>query len=344
MKFSVVLPTFNGAKELPETLASLAALTTSAEWELIVVDNNSTDATRDIVTTAAQTFPRELRYVLETEQGRSAALNAGIRLARGEIIATTDDDVRVQPDWLDRAAEALDALGCDYVGGKALPIWRAPQPPWIPNHPGRQWAVIALLDLGPEPIPYFRDAHRVPLGVNMAFRRDAFERAGLWDNRVGRRKGTLLGQEVRQWALRAQAAGLRGYYVPTMVIWHVVHSNRLNKGYFRRWFYWHGVSRALMYRDAWIDMEAPEERSLDYSRVPHIFGVPRFYYRKVLSETRRVVSSVWKRDSASAFDAELWLWFFAGVIHRRWQDRRLPRPPADDPVANPALLARTGSV
>jgi glycosyltransferase involved in cell wall biosynthesis len=344
MKFSVVIPTFNGAKELPETLASLAALTTSAEWELLVVDNNSTDRTPEVVTEAARSFPVELRYVFEPEQGRSAALNAGIRQARGEIIATTDDDVRVQPDWLDSAAEALATLECDYVGGKALPIWRAPKPPWIPNHGGRQWAVIALLDFGPEPIPYFRDPHRVPIGVNMAFRRDAFERAGLWSTRVGRKKGTLLGQEVREWALRAHSAGLRGYYVPDMVIRHVVHSNRLNKRYFRRWYYWNGVSRALMYRDAWIDMEVPEERTLDYSRVPHLLGVPRFYYRKVLSEARRLVASVLRREPAAALNAELWLWFFVGVFHQRWQDRKLPRPPADDPVANPALLARISSV
>jgi hypothetical protein len=203
--------------------------------------------------------------------------------------------------------------------------------------------VIALLDLGPEPIPYFRDPHRVPIGVNMAFRREAFERAGLWSNRVGRRKGTLLGQEVREWALRAHAAGLRGYYVPTMVVRHVVHQERLNKQYFRRWYYWNGVSRALMYRDAWIDMEAPEERSLDYSRVPHILGVPRFYYRKLLTEPARAVASAWKGDHAAAFSAELWVWFFLGIIRQRWQDRKLPRPPADDPAVNPALLARTSS-
>lgn len=339
MMLSVVLPTFNGARELPETLASLAALNSAAPWELIVVDNNSTDATREIVETAARTFPVELRYVFETEQGRSAALNAGIRQARGDIIVTTDDDVRVEPDWLDRAAEALDELDCDYVGGRVLPLWRAPQPAWIPDHGGRQWAVIALLDFGPDPIPYFRDAHRVPIGVNMAFRRQAFERAGLWSNRVGRRKGTLLGQEVREWALRAHKAGLRGYYAPKMALRHVVHSDRLNKRYFRRWYYWNGVSRALMYRDAWINMEAPELRDIDYARAPHVLGVPRFYFRKLLTYTGRVISAAWRRDAAATLDAELWLWFFAGVLHQRWQDRGLPRPPADDPIANPAMLA-----
>ena len=343
MRFSVVLPTYNGADDLPETLRSLAAMTTKASWELIVVDNNSTDRTREVIETAARTFPVELRYVFETEQGRSAALNAGLRLARGEIIATTDDDIRVAPDWLDRAAEALETLQCDYVGGKVMPLWTAAQPRWIPNHGGRQWAVIALLDFGPEPIPYFKMPHRVPLGGNMAFRREAFERAGLWSNRVGRKKGTLLGQEAREWALRAKAAGLRGYYAPGMVVGHVVHSERLNRQYFRRWYYWNGISRALMYRDAWIDMQAPEETSLDFSRVPHILGVPRFFFSKALREIRRTIVSALKNDPAESFEAELWLWFFAGVLRQRFADRNIPRPPSDKRVASETQLEEMGA-
>ena len=159
MQFSVVIPTYNRADELAPTLRSLSALEVRAPWEVIVVDNNSTDSTRAVVEDAARGFPVELRYVFEQEQGRSAALNAGIRKSRGAVIVTTDDDVRVEPDWLERAGEALDRLECDYVGGKVLPIWMAPRPAWIPDHGGKQWAVIALLDYGPDPIPFFTRAH-----------------------------------------------------------------------------------------------------------------------------------------------------------------------------------------
>jgi glycosyltransferase involved in cell wall biosynthesis len=338
MHFSIVIPTYNRADELAPTLRSLSALKSSRPWEVIVVDNNSTDDTRAVVEAAARTFPAELAYVFEREQGRSAALNAGIRKSRGAVIVTTDDDVRVEPDWLDRSGEALADLQCDYVGGKVLPLWRAPRPAWIPDHGGRQWAVIALLDYGPDPIPFFTRAHRVPLGVNMAFRRDAFERAGLWSNQVGRKKGTLLGQEVREWMYRARAAGLRGSYAPTMEVRHVIQSERLNKRYFRRWYYWNGISRALLYRDAWIDMQAPESTEVDFSRVPHIFGVPRFFYGKAPREVRRWLMSALRGDSVVSFEAELWLWFFAGVLKQRWADRKLPRPPAARRVgAEPAM-------
>jgi glucosyl-dolichyl phosphate glucuronosyltransferase len=333
MRFSVVIPTFNRASDLRKTLDSLSRIATTSEWEAIVVDNNSTDDTRVAVEESVSTFPVNLRYLFEPEQGRSAALNAGILVARGEVIATTDDDVEVEPDWLDRAGEALETLDCDYVGGKVLPVWPAARPDWIPDHGGKQWAVIALLDYGPEPLQFFTRAHRVPIGVNMAFRKSAFDRAGLWSNRVGRKKGTLLGQEVREWMLRARAAGLRGYYIPSMVVHHMIQPDRLEKAYFRRWFYWNGVSRALMYRDAWIDMQAPESTELDFSRVPHVFGVPRFFYRKVPREARRALVSAWRRQSAESFDAELWLWFFAGVLRQRWQDRKLPRPAAAPRIA-----------
>ena len=338
MKFSVVIPTYNRAGELRGTLDSLAGLRANGGWEVIVVDNNSSDDTRAVVTAAIAGFPVELKYLFEKEQGRSAAMNAGIAAARGGIIVTTDDDVRVEPDWLEQAARALETLECDYVGGKVLPLWGAPRPDWIPDHGGKQWAVIALLDYGPDPIEFFTLAHRVPLGVNMAFKRQAFERAGVWDNRVGLRKGTLLGQEVREWMYRARAAGLRGFYAPAMSVRHVIQRDRLNKRYFRRWYYWNGISRALLYRNAWIDMQAPESTALDYSQVPHVFGVPRFFYRKAGREVVRMVRDGWRGDRVSSFDAELWLWFFFGVLRQRWHDRKVPRPEAGRRVQAPTSL------
>jgi GT2 family glycosyltransferase len=319
MKFSVIIATYNRADDLRETLRSIAGLSPSGAWEVIVVDNNSHDNTEAVVAEAASRFPVELRYVFEKEQGRCAAMNAGIRASRGEIIVTTDDDVRVEPGWLDAAGRALDNLGCDYVGGKVLPIWGSPRPGWLPNRGGRHWAVIALLDYGPEPVEFGK---RVPIGVNMAFRRDAFARAGLWDNRVGRKAGTLLGQEVREWGLRAKAAGLRGFYVPDMIVHHIIPSDRLKKRYFRRWFYWHGISRAMLYEQARVDMEAPEESVLDFSKVPHIAGVPRYMYRSCLRMFAGMLKSALRGDQVATFENELWLWFFAGVVKQRWKDRR----------------------
>ena len=326
MKYSVVIATYKRAADLRETLKSLSALQPDGPWEVIVVDNNSPDDTRQVVEAAATGFPVELRYLFEREQGRSPALNAGIRAARGSIIVTTDDDVRVPVDWLNRAAEGLERLQCDYVGGRVLPIWGGPRPEWLPNRGGKQWAVIALLDYGAQPIEF---GARVPLGVNMAFRREAFDRAGLFDPHTGRRAGTLLGQEVREWCIRARKAGVRGFYIPELVLEHIIPADRLNKSYFRRWFYWRGISRALLYQRAGLDMEAPEQTIHDFSKVPHIAGVPRYLYRKALTAAVDWITATVRRDSVAAFEHETWLCFFWGIVTQRWKDsRQAPVPHA----------------
>jgi glycosyltransferase involved in cell wall biosynthesis len=327
MKSSVVIATYNRASDLRETLRSLAGLRPSDSWEVIVVDNNSTDETRAVVSEAAAGFPAPLHYVFEPVQGRSPALNAGIRRAIGDVVVTTDDDVRVAHDWLDRAGAALDRLQCDYVGGRVLPIWGGPRPAWLPDHGGKHWAVIALLDYGDQPIEF---GARVPLGVNMAFRRPAFDRAGLFDPHTGRKAGTLLGQEVREWCIRARAAGLRGFYAPELALQHIIPASRLNKRYFRRWFYWRGISRARLYERAGLDMEAPERTTIDFRTVPHVLGVPRYLYRKALGCAASSVIKRFRGDTIGAFDDELWVCFFAGILSQRW--RR-----GGAPAARPAI-------
>ena len=341
MKFSIVIATYNRARDLEATLQSLAGLRPSGDWEVIVVDNNSPDDTRGVVERAAAAFPVDLRYLFERQQGRSPALNAGITAARGEIIVTTDDDVRVEPDWLDRAAAGLESLGGDYVGGKVLPIWGGERPKWLADRPTKQWAVIALLDYGEKPIEF---TTRVPLGVNMAFRRDAFPRAGLFDVNTGRRAGTLLGQEVREWGIRARAAGLRGFYVPDMSVRHIIPASRLTKSYFRRWFFWRGISRAMLYERFGLDMEAPEQAALDFSKVPHIAGVPRYLYRRFLVEARGWLGATLTGDRERAFDHETWLCFFAGLLKQRAITSRGAAPVAVQPAGDiAAQLGRAAS-
>jgi glucosyl-dolichyl phosphate glucuronosyltransferase len=322
MDISVLIATHNRAGHLRDTLRSLATVSTIATWEVIVADNNSTDDTRDVVTTAAQTFPVDLRYLFEAEQGKAAALNAAMRLSRGDVLVFTDDDARFEADWLDEGLKALKESGGDYVGGKVLPIWGGPQPPWLPNRPGQQWAVIALLDYGPEPVEFGRGRIGWPLGVNMAVLREVFSRTGPWDNRFDRQGNTLRGQGQREWCLRARAAGLKGFYAPRMVVHHIVAAERLNKPYFRRWFYWHGISRAILYGQKRLDMETPDDTTLDFSRVPHIAGVPRYMFRTGARSFADMVRGRFRNDAVAAFEHELWLWFFAGVIGQRWKDRR----------------------
>jgi glucosyl-dolichyl phosphate glucuronosyltransferase len=327
MDFSIIIPTYNRADELRETIRSIAMLEVAGEWELLVVDNNSPDHTRQVVEQERASFPAVLRYLFEPEQGRYAALNAGIRAAIGRIVATTDDDARVESDWLTRASAGLDALGCDYVGGRVLPIWKGLPPAWLPNRPGRHWAVLALQDHGDKPLEFGVNGLPWPLGINTATKREAFEKIAPFDNRLGRKAGTLRNQAQREWHLRARAAGLRGFYVPDMTVHHVVEAERLKKEYFRRWYYWHGISRAILFTKLGVDMDAPDNSQLDYSKVPLIAGVPRHMYRTLLIHLKELVSARLRRDPVAAFEHELWVWFFAGIVKQRWAERKVVIPP-----------------
>jgi glycosyltransferase involved in cell wall biosynthesis len=337
MKYSVIIATHNRANDLRGTLTSLAALESRHPWELIVVDNNCTDGTASVLRDAAPGFPVPLRYAFESVPGRSAALNTGIALARGEIVVTTDDDVRTDPDWLDQIDTAFSTFKCDYIGGRVLPIWGGPRPSWMPSHRTRHWAVIALLDEGPEP---FEWKAVLPLGVNMAVRRSAFEIAGGWDPRVGRKAGTLLGQEVREWCLRAHAKGLRGFYAPNVVVRHIIPESRLKKTYFRRWFYWRGVSRALLYQQHGFDMENPQRRSLDFGKVPHVAGVPRYLFRTAGATALARIRAALRGDETTGFEHELMLCMYAGIVRQRWKDRHAPFAWLDGPSAA-ALIQST---
>src|SRR5205814_993303 len=108
----------------------------------------------------------------------------GFADARGEIIVTTDDDVRVPADWVVQIARAFAEHECGYIAGRVLPIWGAQPPRWLSRVGGRMWAVIALLDYGPRAIEL---TTRVPLGVNMAIRRGALDRVGGFNARIGRK-------------------------------------------------------------------------------------------------------------------------------------------------------------
>src|SRR5579862_965324 len=102
MKITVILCTYNRCEILAQALDSIAAcvLPESVAWEVLVVDNNSSDQTREVVEEFRQRYPGRFRYILEPRSGKSNALNVGIREAHGDILAFVDDDVTVEPTWL----------------------------------------------------------------------------------------------------------------------------------------------------------------------------------------------------------------------------------------------------
>src|SRR5690606_3070736 len=107
---------------------------------------------------------------------------------------------------------------------------------------------------------------------------------------------------------------------------HVVEPERLNKQYFRRWYYWHGISRAILFTKLGVDMDAPDSSRLDFSKIPRIAGVPRYMFRNLLTHARDLVRAWLRRDPVAAFEHELWLCFFAGIAKQRWSERHVVIP------------------
>jgi hypothetical protein len=108
-----------------------------------------------------------------------------------------------------------------------------------------------------------------------------------------------------------------------LIVHHVIPGDRLTKKYFRRWFYWHGVSRAILYQNQRLDMESPESTALDFSKVPHIVGVARYLFRTGILKFFSIWTALARGDAITRFEDELWLWFFAGILRQRWKDRQL---------------------
>ena len=105
---------------------------------------------------------------------------------------------------------------------------------------------------------------------------------------------------------------------------HLIPADRLNKRYFRRWFYWRGISRALLFQQQGLDMESPQETRHDFTRVPRMAGTPRYLFRVALRHAGAALKAVLRGRRVAAFEHELWLWMFAGILQQRWRDRREP--------------------
>jgi glycosyltransferase involved in cell wall biosynthesis len=343
MDATVLIATYNRSALLDETLASLARMRVSPTltWDAVVIDNNSTDDTRAVVERHMADFPVRLRYLFEGRQGRSSALNAGIAQAEGTVLAFTDDDVRVVDGWLDAATAPL--LGSDaavaYTGGPVRPIWGAEPPRWLDLTRGDLWGTIAIQDHGAEPFVY-EDRRKVPLGANMAARREMFQRVGGFRADLGRTGGRLvLGQEVPELLLRARNSGLRGMYVPAMEVHHHIPAKRLTPSYFRTWWFGKGVSRAALER-----MQPVTELGIDLRTTPHILGVPRYMYGSALRDGAGMLRERLRGRREAAFRHQMMAAYFVGYFGARWRERRAGTTPAQHSPDASAGAQRTSKV
>lgn len=242
----VVIPTYNRAGDLRLTLNSLAGMQIPSGLILrvLVVDNNSPDDTQAVVASLVASVPFRLLSVVESRQGLCFARNAGIESSTAELVAFLDDDVNVSPQWLNCMVAAFEETNCAAVGGRAHLLYPGERPCWITQ---QDEINLSCVELGDHRIE--TDHSRV-FGLNMAVRREWFDRIGMFRTDLDRVGSSLLSGGETELLKRISDYGGVIVYEPGAFLWHRVPESRLSKAWLENRHYWGVRSGIRLYGHA----------------------------------------------------------------------------------------------
>lgn len=322
MKLNVIVPTYNRAESLKKTLHSLVVARLPSEAanfrvEVLVVDNNSTDGTRSVFEEmkplfAAAGIPFE--YLFEEKQGRSFALNSGIRRVDGELLSTVDDDEEIDSGWyveIEKTfCERWDEI--DFASGKILPNLEIEPPSWV--EPLKAGA-LCWRDFGDEEWMYGKNTPMIT-GAHGIFKKSIFEDIGFYNENLGVKGKGFISCEDDILYDQLIEKRKRGVYNPKLVMYHYVPAYRLSKSYYRRWLFGVGVSRCL------TDIHyKPYEGA-------KLFGVPRWMYRTAVKGIIDKIRNTFNRNETESLAAEnqpllLAGYFYGKNLQNTWADKPL---------------------
>lgn len=244
MKVSVAICTWNRARLLDQTLESISRLELPhrLDWEVVVVDNNSTEpAVPFVLADWKKKLP--LRVVIEKEQGHSAARNCAIQHAQGEYIVWTDNDVLVSKNWLSSYLRAFrEHPTAAFLGGPIQPIFESEQPHWISDTWDICAPVYATRNLGDQPLRLGLD--RLPYGANFAVRAD-IQKKFTYDTKWGRKSNAMVGEDEVSVLRRIVESGHSGIWVPDAKLEHFIPDDRATESYVGSYYFGQGFTNAL---------------------------------------------------------------------------------------------------
>lgn len=246
MMVSAIIPTRNRCQALERTLESLAGMDDSErDFEIIVVDNGSTDATPEVYDAVrAKHSTRQFRYFHEPMPGLLSGRHRGAREAAGELCAFLDDDVRVSAGWLGAVREAFQRPQVVLAGGPSLPLFATVPPVWIDSfwvsdERGKLCTWLSLFDGGSvvkEIDPLYI------LGLNFTIRRGTlFALGGFHPDCMPPALQRFQGDGETGLSLKIRSAGWKALYHPRIAVHHEVAASRMTPRYFEQRAYYQGV-------------------------------------------------------------------------------------------------------
>ena len=323
---TVFLATRNGEQTLPSALYAFTSVEAPASgWKLVVVDNGSTDRTREIVTSFLASLP--LTYVFEERMGKNVALNTGLAHLEGDLAVFTDDDTFPLPDWLVRLrAAADDNPSYSMFGGVVLPRWAATPPHWIhwipsgynPVKPlarpypsrfvGNLSVTFALTD--PELTEGPTESQNL-FGLNLAIRAAVFKSGVCFDTSIGPQGNHYAMGSETELLLRLARQGQKAWHVQNAVVEHFIRESHLNKSWVLR--------RAIRYGRGIYRLS----KATDQVAVPGWLVVPRHPYIRLFTSGVRLARTYFSRNRQDAFIARWEFNYFLGnVIEMRISRRK----------------------
>jgi len=314
---SVIICTYNRASKLRKTLQGFGqmAVPSGLQWELLIIDNNSTDDTKPVCAEFTSRLP--IRYIFEPRQGKSYALNLGVNNSQGDLLIFTDDDVMVEPQFITNYLDATQRHpGATFFGGKVLPSWEAPPPRWVIENLGRLHINVhvdrgdrecSITDLmKPGEMPFL-------VGANLAIRKTAFEHGLAFSHEIGPMgadiyvSGNLRGEEIEV-EKKLLRAGHIGIYLPTAIVHHAHPMYRQTEKYLRLWYSGAGATAVR------LSPTLPEGN--------YWFGVPRYVWKTFCIKAVSYLALRWTCSSWAWLKAERDMAFTWGQIY---EYRRITR-------------------
>lgn len=230
---SIIICTYNRDKYIYNVLKSIAENDFPvSDYEVVLINNNSTDTTETECLRFQKDFPAvDFRYFVETNQGLSHARNRGIQESKSDILVYVDDDATVNAVYLRTIADFFfDHPDVFAVGGPIIPVYETEEPSWM-SHYTR--SLITGYKYKGTKVKEFTHGD-YPGGGNAAYRKIVFERVGLYNPDLGRKGTSLIGAEEKDIFDKMSRWKMPVYYLPDMILYHIIPASKLTEEYFNR--------------------------------------------------------------------------------------------------------------